>query len=164
MSLPSPSKMPTSDRISESVLKPCFWPSQILYPTSRRSRFVLSPYPPWGSTRPLVYSYHHHHRLTIPLRFLPHHHNWSPRARWHSTLAGIRAANKFSYFTVTAAANRLNTQSSRWCNDQDPRPRVVTQVPLKEEGRRRRVILVKAILSLVLLNLLIENRRFLGQR
>jgi len=37
-------------------------------------------------------------------------------------------------------------------------------VPLKEEGRRRRVILVKAILSLVLLNLLIENRRFLGQR
>jgi len=47
---------------------------------------------------------------------------------------------------------------------EDHSPRIVTQAPLKEEERRRRVILVEVILCLVLLNLLIENRRFLGQR
>ena len=38
--------------------------------------------------------------------------NWNPRAKWHSALTGIRAANRFSYFAVTAAESRTSMQSS----------------------------------------------------
>ena len=38
--------------------------------------------------------------------------NRSPRAKWHSALSGIRAANRFSYFAAAAAASRTSTQSS----------------------------------------------------
>ena len=83
--------------------------------------------------------------------------NWSPRAKWHSALTGIRAANRFSYFA--AAASRSSTQSSGgWDDVVDPNP------PVTQFWRRRRTrrMLVKMILCLVLLR--IESRRSLGQR
>ena len=54
--------------------------------------------------------HNYHYRLTTPRRPLPRRHNWSPRAKWHSALTDIRAANNFSYFTATAS--RSSTQSS----------------------------------------------------
>jgi len=48
-----------------------------------------------------------------------------------------KAANNFSYFTVTAAASRSSTQSSGEWNNQDSSPRIVTQASLKEEGQEK---------------------------
>ena len=88
--------------------------------------------------RPLVYPYYHHHRLAIPHLSLLHPHNWSPRAKWHNTLTCIRIANKHSYFAATTAASRSSTQSSGGWNDQDHSPCIVTQAPLKEEGKEEK--------------------------
>ena len=48
---------------------------------------------------------------------------------WHSALTGIRAANRFSYFTVVS---RMSTQSNGEWHDQDSSPGV-TSVPSKEK-------------------------------
>ena len=60
--------------------------------------------------------------------------NWSPRAKWHSALTGIRAANRFSYFAAAAAAaSRSSTQSSGgWDDIVDPNP-PVTQLSEKKK-------------------------------
>ena len=73
-------------------------------------------------------NHHHHYRHTTPRRPLPRRHNLSPRAKWHSALTDIRAANKFSYFTATAAASRSSTQSSGGWNNQDPTRRYSSTV------------------------------------
>ena len=80
--------------------------------------------------------HHHHYRHTTPRRPLPRRHNWSPRAKWHSALTDIRATNKFSYFTATAAASHSSTQSSGGWNNQYPSPRVVTQTLEEEEEEK----------------------------
>jgi len=59
--------------------------------------------------------------------------NWSPRAKWHSALTGIRAANRFSYFAATAAASRTSTQSSGGWDDVVDQNLPVTQVLEKEK-------------------------------
>jgi len=48
-------------------------------------------------------------------------------------------------------------------NDQDPSPRIVAQAPLKEEGQEKGD-LGRGDTMPGFLNLLIKNRRFLGQR
>ena len=53
--------------------------------------------------------------------------NWSPRAKRHSALTGIRAPNRFTYFAA-AAASQLSTQSSGGWSDLDPNPCAVNQV------------------------------------
>ena len=60
--------------------------------------------------------------------------NWSPRAKWHNALTGIRAANRFSHFGAAAAAagSRTSTQSSGGWDDQDSSPGVAS-APSKEE-------------------------------
>ena len=59
--------------------------------------------------------------------------NWSPRAKWHSALTGIRAANRFSYFAAAAAASRTSTQSSGGWDDVVDQNPPVTQVLEKEK-------------------------------
>ena len=101
---------------------------------------------------------------------LRHKHKWSPRAKWHRALTGITAANRFNYIAV--AVSRSSTQSSGGWDDVDPNLPVTQMLEgqglspassLKCHRRSRRKILVKAILCLVLVNLLIENRRSLGR-
>jgi len=47
--------------------------------------------------------------------------SWSTRAKQHSALTSIRAADRFSYFSA-AAASRSSTQSSGGWNDLDSNP------------------------------------------
>jgi len=55
--------------------------------------------------------HHHHHRHVIPRRSLSIlRQSWSPRAKCHSALTGIRAPNRLSYFAATVT--RSSTQSS----------------------------------------------------
>ena len=134
---PCPAECWSRNWISECVLESDLWWSQFLYPTSRRPRstplsypevlcdFGLAPPPP---SPPLP--------IHTSRRPLPRRHNWSPRAKWHSALTDIRAANIFSYFTATVAASRSSTQSSSRWNNQDPSPRVVTQALSKERGEK----------------------------
>jgi len=151
-----------------------FWSSQIFYLTSRHPQFTPLSQCPRRFTLPLAHHHHHHHhdRCAIPRRSSPlrHKHKWSPRAKWHRALTGITAANRFNYFAV--AVSRSSTQSSGGWDDVDPNLPVTQMLEgqglsptssLKCHRRSRRKILVKTISCLVLVNLLIENRRSFGQ-
>ena len=59
-------------------------------------------------------------------------HSDKPGVPQHSTLAGVRATNMFSYFI--AAARSRSSRQSRVLSDQYLNPRVVTQAPSKEKG------------------------------
>ena len=101
---------------------------------------------PWLTPIPIGTDTPSHVDLSPTLR-----QNWSPRAKWHSALTGIRAANRFSYFAAAAAAaaSRTSTQSSGGWDDvidqnppvtqvleeKDPSSGVVAQVPSKEEAK-----------------------------
>jgi len=58
--------------------------------------------------------HHHHYRPTTPRRPLPRRHNWSPRAKWHSALTDIRAANNFSYCYCYCYCESLEHAKQWW--------------------------------------------------
>ena len=86
---------------------------------------------PWLTPIPIGTDTPSHVDLSTTLR-----QNWSPRAKWHSALTGIRAANRFSYFAAAAAASRTSTQSSGgWDDVVDPNS-PVTQLLEKEKEEK----------------------------
>ena len=119
-----PAKCRPPNWISDS----CFWSSQVLCLARRRSQCTPSSHrqgalrDPWLTTTTPA---------TAAVDPLTLRQNWSARAKWHSTLTGTRATNRFTYFA--AAASWLSMQSGGRWHDQDRNSRVVTQVPSKEE-------------------------------
>ena len=126
---PSPSRTP-NPKLNFRV-RPYFWSSQILYPTSRRSRSSQHPCAlddalryPWLTT------------ATTTTIDAPFHVDLSPtdktgvRAKWHSALTGIRAANMFSSFSATASRSSMQG-NGRW-RDHDSSPGV-TSAPSKQQ-------------------------------
>ena len=119
---PRPAKCRLQNRKPESALEPCFWPSQILDSTSCRPWSTPSSHQevlhdPWLTRTTTTTDTSPDVDPSPTLR-----HNWSPSVNWHSALTGIKAANRFSYFSAAAAAaSPLSTQRMEWSRSESTR-------------------------------------------